>query len=121
MPNEQEQLPRPPKSNGADTVKQPEGATFVRAAEFKSNYANYARVNFSPFEVSILFGHAGVIPEQQDRIAIEMTTRVIMDVIEAKLLIQMLTNTITAFEDKYGQVAIPDDVKLPLVDKTGGA
>jgi hypothetical protein len=42
-----------------------------------------------------------------------MTTRVTIDVIEAKLLIQMLTSTINNYEAKYGKVAIPDDVKIP--------
>jgi len=117
MPKKQ---PQRLKSNGANTATKPAEVAFVRAADFRSIYANFVRVNFNAFEVSVLFGHAGVIPEQQDRVAVEMTTRVTMDVIEAKLLIQMLTSTITNFENKYGQVAIPDDVKLPLEGKAEG-
>jgi Protein of unknown function (DUF3467) len=111
MAKKQTQLPH--KNNGTNAAKSVEGLNFVRTPEFRSIYANYIRVNFNPFEISILFGQAGVLPEKQDTVAIEMTSRVTMDVIEAKLLHQMLTRTIVNFESKYGHVAIPDDVKLP--------
>jgi Protein of unknown function (DUF3467) len=99
-----------------DGVEKTENAsvTFVRSADFTSVYANYARVNFNPFEISVLFGHAAVVPEQQDKVAIEITTRVTMGAVEAKLLIQMLTNIVGGFEKKYGRVAIPEDVRLPV-------
>jgi hypothetical protein len=111
--------PQEPKTNGADAVKLAE-LPFVRSAEFKSIYANFARINFNAFEVSMLFGHAGVMPEKQDTATVEMTARVTLSVIEAKLLMQMLNSTIENFEKKYGRVTIPDDVKLPVERKTEG-
>lgn len=87
--------------------------SFVRSEKFTSVYANFARINFTAFEVSMLFGHGGVNPEQHDKVVVEMSARVTLSIIEAKLLLQMLTTTISNFEDKYGTVAIPDDVKLP--------
>lgn len=37
-----------------------------------------------------------------------------MSVLETKLLAQMLTTSIASFESKYGQVEIPDEVRLPV-------
>jgi hypothetical protein len=118
MPKKQTQ--QQPKSKGSNTEKQPAGVTFVRSADFKPIYTNFARVNFNAFEVSVLFGHAAVMPEQQEKVAVEMTTRVTMSAVEAKLLIQMMTTVMAGFEKKYGQVVIPDDVKLPLDGKVDG-
>jgi hypothetical protein len=112
--------PSVPKVNGADTPKTPEIA-FVRSADFISVYANFIRINFNAFEVAILFGQAGVIPERQEAFAVDMKARVALSLIEAKLLIEMLTNTVDKFEKKYGTVSIPDDVKLPVEGKAEGA
>lgn len=117
MPKEdQDHLQQAHKTNGTDNPAIP---VFVRSADFRAHYANFVRVNFNAFDVSMLFGQAAVAPERQDQVAIEMTTRVTFDVIEAKLIIQMLTNTVTAYEKKYGIVAIPDDVKLPQAGEEG--
>jgi Protein of unknown function (DUF3467) len=107
-------IPQLPKTNGTDKDMEPAGINFSRATDFKAVYANFARVNFNAFEISVLFGYAGVDPERQEKVSVEMTTRVILDAIEAKLLVQMLSNAIYHYEKKYGEVVIPDDVKLPV-------
>jgi hypothetical protein len=59
----------------------------------------------------------GVAPEDPQKVVAEMIASVTLNPIEAKLLIQMLTTTVKNFEEKYGAIVIPDDVRLPVPDE----
>ncbi|MGD0515029.1 MAG: DUF3467 domain-containing protein [Terriglobales bacterium] len=97
------------KTNGADKDNQ---AGITRAADFRSLYVNFARLGFNPFELSFFFGEAGTTPERLDQVSVEIKTKIVMSPIEAKLLAQMLTLTLSNYEKKYGVIEIPDEAKL---------
>lgn len=84
-----------------------------KAADFKSIYANFAQVHYTGFDMSLTFGDGSYTPDSQNTL-IELHTRVVMTIIEAKLVHQMLTEQIRVYEKKYGTVEIPEDLKLDI-------
>jgi hypothetical protein len=71
--------------------------------ELEATYANMAVIRHSPSEVVIDF-----IRQMPDQPRAKVYARVVMTPINAKLLLRALTENLTAFESKFGEIRTPE-------------
>jgi hypothetical protein len=94
-------------------AKQPARLPVKLPADLKPHYANLAMITNSASE--IVFDFAQVMP----RVAhATVGARVIMTAMNAKLLLGALTDHMTRYEDKFGEIKLPD--KPHLADQLFG-
>jgi hypothetical protein len=92
--------------------KQPESqALQLQSAEFQTIYTNHIQSTFSALDVSLLLGRVAAI---QNQWALESLARVIMSPTEAKILLNIMTNTIKSYEARFGVISVPPEVAVPL-------
>jgi hypothetical protein len=83
---------------------QPE-VRYIRSPEYRSTYANNVAYVVSSLDFSLVFGQ--VLEGNKERITIEQNARVTMTPLQAKLLADLLSQQIEAFEKIHGTITIP--------------
>jgi len=73
-------------------------------AQMKSIYANATNVVAGREEVLVLLGMNQAWQMGQDKVTVDLMERIVMSPFTAKRLALMLTNTLKAYEAKYGKV-----------------
>jgi hypothetical protein len=72
-----------------------------------TSYANVARIQHTPVEVAIDFGV--IAPENPEMVSIQH--RVVMSPQHAKALFKALGENLMKYEEKFGQINFPGDIK----------
>ncbi len=94
-------------------AKQPARLPVKLPSDLKPHYANLAMITNSASE--IVFDFAQVMP----RVAhATVSARVIMTALNAKLLLRALTDHMARYEDKFGEIDLPE--KTHLADQLFG-
>jgi hypothetical protein len=91
---------------------QPEQIIQTQSVEFQTIYTNHIQSTFSALDVSLLLGRVAAV---QNQWALESLARVIMTPTEAKILVNIMTNTIKSYEARFGAISIPPEVAVPLL------
>lgn len=87
------------------TVSQIE-AVFQPAPDFKLIYVNFIQSAFSPLDVALTLGE--VTGADGDKWVVQTKTRVTMTPVEAKIFQGIISNTIKNYEDKFGEIVVPE-------------
>lgn len=87
-----------PPSAGVNPVEIPE--------ELKAVYSNLVRISHSPSDIVFDFGQ--VLPLQKPQV----TDRIVMSPIGAKLFLNALRDNLARYEATYGEIRIPGDSSL---------
>lgn len=82
--------------------------------DLEATYANFALITHSPSEMIIDF--ARVLPNQPKA---KIYTRIVMTPMNAKLVHKALGENLAKFEEKYGEVKLPDQGFEPHVERMG--
>lgn len=82
----------------------------IRSADYKELYCNFVHATYTFFDVALNLN------EYRGAQMIERS-RVTMSPAEAKLLVNILTNTVTNYEDQFGVINIPEGLAVPLNPK----
>ena len=80
--------------------------TIAKSDSFTKIYANTLRVNISFQDVSIVFGDI-LEPRPDIAFKIEDLTEVRLPVAQAKILSNILSETIKSYENHFGKITIP--------------
>ena len=80
--------------------------TIAKSDSFTKIYANTLRVNISFQDVSIVFGDI-LEPRADTAFKIEDLTEVRLPVAQAKILSNILSETIRSYENHFGKITIP--------------
>ena len=73
--------------------------------DLEAIYSNFAIINHSPSEIVIDF--ARLLPNIPKA---KVHARILMTPLNAKLLLKALQDNLAKFEEKFGEVRMPDDV-----------
>lgn len=74
-----------------------------------STYANVCNVASTKEEVTLLFGTSQVWRSQQE-VTVQLSNRMILNPHAAKRLSVLLTNVIAQYEQRFGELALMDNV-----------
>ena len=79
---------------------------FTQAVDFKSFYTNFVQTQYTPFDISFMICEAlGVGPDGKQ--VVQQKARVTMTMSEAKIVSQILTETLKKWEEQFGKIALP--------------
>ena len=88
--------------------------TRVRDPQYRDLYSNATMVGMTPFDLTVTFQRNGEIapgiPGSVDLVGVSMSPQ------NLKALIRVLSETFSAYEKVFGQVAIPDQDTRPTSD-----
>lgn len=87
----------------------------ARTERFQSVYANNLAVSFSTFDTSIIFGE--IIGEHEGQPVIEEVLKVNMSRELAKALSGLLNQHLSAWEERFGEIKIPNLTPTFFEDK----
>ncbi len=76
-------------------------------ADLEAVYSNFAIINHSPSEIVIDF--ARLLPNVPKA---RVYGRVIMTPLNAKLLLAALQDNLSKFEERFGEIRMPDDISF---------
>ncbi|MGA7616254.1 MAG: DUF3467 domain-containing protein [Thermoanaerobaculia bacterium] len=77
----------------------------VRAADFRSRYANSARLQASIYDFTLTFGQ---ISNDREKLECEEYAEIVMSPQHAKVLLQILQRNVAGYEEKFGELQIPE-------------
>jgi hypothetical protein len=83
----------------------------LQAPDFHTIYTNHIQATFSALDVSLLLGRVAAL---QNQWALESLARIIVTPTEAKVLLNIMTNTVKAYEARFGVINVPPEVAVPL-------
>lgn len=89
------------------TSPQPTRLNVELPANLEETYANLALISHSASEIILDFARA--MPNKPKA---RIHSRVVMTPMNAKLLLRALTENLGKYEEKYGEIAIPENVVL---------
>jgi Protein of unknown function (DUF3467) len=76
-------------------------------ADLEAVYSNFAIINHSPSEIVVDF--ARLLPNMPKA---RVYARVIMTPLNAKLLLAALQDNLSKFEERFGEIRMPDDISF---------
>jgi Protein of unknown function (DUF3467). len=76
-----------------------------RAADYRSIYANSARLRTSLYDFSFVLGE---ISADDDKLECEDRVQIVMSPQHAKVLLAILDRNVRAYEEKFGQLELPE-------------
>lgn len=91
-------------------INEPQALEQIQASDYRTIYTNHIQAGFSPLDVTLILSQVIAI---QDRYGVENKARVIVTPVEAKILLNILKNTIKNYESKYGEINVPIEVAVP--------
>jgi hypothetical protein len=98
-----------------DGRKQPKRQIQIELpVDLEATYSNFALITHSPSEVILDFARA--LPNVAKA---KVYARVIMTPMNAKLLHKALGDNLAKFEDKYGEIKVPDQGFEPPAERMG--
>jgi len=93
------------------STKQPK---FFRLPDYKTIYANQGRVRISQNEIQIAFGIQDELPDAP--IAVLEQIGVVLPPQYAKILSNILSETIKAYESQFGIIRVPEGSQIKAED-----
>ena len=77
---------------------------------FQSYYTNFVQAGFTPFDISLLIGEAAGIDPATNKFMAELKAKITMSPTEAKVVLNIMLNTIRAYEAQFGKIVVPSAV-----------
>lgn len=99
----------------AQAPSNPGQINFELPADIEAVYSNIAVIMHSPSEIVIDF--ARVLPGTPNA---KVLTRVVMTPLNAKLLLRALQENLSKYEEKFGEVRMPNDTGFQAPDRSIG-
>jgi len=82
-------------------------------SKMRSTYANVCNVSSTREEVTLLFGTNQAWHTGQPEVSVELSDRIIMSPFAAKRLLQLLTNVVGEYENRFGEMEMPKGAQTP--------
>ncbi len=98
-----------------DKVQATKGLPRIRwdDSKMRSTYANVCNVSSTREEVTLLFGTNQAWHTGQPEVSVELSDRIIMSPFAAKRLLQLLTNVVGEYENRFGVMETPKGAQTP--------
>jgi hypothetical protein len=90
----------------------PPAGQFRRGEEFVSRYANNIQLEYSAFDVKLIFG---VLDQQAGKVDVEQHTEINLSWLQAKLLIYFMELNMAVYERANGKIKIPAELLPPEI------
>lgn len=82
---------------------------FQRSTNFLAIYSNYVQTAHTAFDLSLTFGETVGLPEKDGKVLVEQKARITLAPLEALVLQRMLNQLIDIYQQRFGQIQIPQD------------
>jgi hypothetical protein len=92
---------------------------FHKADDYRTIYVNWVQTSLTPFDVSLIIGHAhatGVDTTGVNIFDVEQKARITFHPAEAKIVAGMLAQSVENYEKQFGEVSV-DQIKHTIVPK----
>ena len=99
----------------AQPVQPPSQINIELPADLEATYSNFAIINHSPSEIVIDF--ARLLPNFPTA---KVRARIVMTPLNAKLLLRALQDNLSKYEERFGEVRVPNDAGFDAPERSIG-